>query len=157
MQHTPRFVWDAQEYEFDDKPAEWYWGLGVIATASIIASILFGNYLLAIVFLTATFTIGLQATKKPNTHHIILSEQGLAIGHRLYSFEIMHSFSMFEHIDKSKSPILSIKTNSLLTPHLLIPLDNVDADEVYAFLFAYIDEGLHQETLLDHIVEFLRL
>jgi len=152
-----RFEWVAKEYEQDEKPFEWYWGLGIIAVTSIIACLLFENYLLAVVFFFATLTIGLQTAKEPKMHHIALSDRGLAIEHRLYPFEIMHSFSMFEYIDSSKPPVLSIKTNSLLSPHFLIPLDGVDADAVYAFLFAYIDEGAHEETLLDKAVEFLGL
>ncbi len=157
MSQKPRFEWDAQENELDEKPSEWYWGLGIVSVASIIACLLFGNYLLAVVFLAAAFSIGLQAAKKPSVHHIKLSEQGLQIEHRLYDFDTIHSFSMFEHIDESKPPVLSIKTKLLLSPHFLIPLDNVNADAVYAFLFAYVDEGYHKETLLDRIVESLGL
>ncbi len=157
MPHRHVFEWEGKEHEFDDKPAEWYWTLGIIATASIIASILFENYLLALVLLVAAFAIGLQAAKEPGVHQFKLSEEGLVIDHRLYRFELMHSFSMFEYIDPEKPPVLSIKTNSLLSPHFLIPLEGIDADAMYAFLFAYIDEGEHKETWLDRVVDFLRL
>lgn len=157
MSQQPRFSWQAQEYEFDDKSAEWYWALGIIATASIIASILFGNYLLAIVSASAAVALGLQATKEPHVHFFQLSEKGLSIGNRLYLFDLMHSFSVLEYIDNSKPPVLSIKTHSLLSPHLMIPLEDVDADAVYAFLFAYVDEGAHADTFVDHIIEWLRL
>lgn len=157
MSHRHIFEWEGKEHEFDDKPAEWYWALGVVSVASIIASILFGNYLLAVVLLTAAFAIGLQAAKEPGVHQFKLSEDGLMIDHRLYKFSIMHSFSMFEHIDPKQAPILSIKTNSILAPHFLIPLEGINADAMYAFLFAYIDEGEHKETLIDRAVDFLRL
>lgn len=157
MSQHPRFSWQAQEYEFDDKSAEWYWALGIIAVASIIASVLFGNYLLAVVCAAAAFALGLQAAKEPHTHFFQLSENGLSIGDRLYPFDLMHSFSVLEYIDGSKPPVLSIKTHSLLSPHLMIPLEGVDSDAVYAFLFAYVEEGAHKDTFVDHIIEWLRL
>ncbi len=157
MPQHPAFAWQAQEYEFDDKSAEWFWALGVISVAAIVASILFGNYLLAAVFASAAFAIGLQAAKEPKEHFFQLSAEGLSIGNRLYPFDLMHSFSVFESIDESKPPVLSIKTNSLFSPHLMIPLEGVDADAVYAFLFAYIEEGEHEVTLVDHFVEWLGL
>jgi len=157
MPQHPAFAWQAQEYEFDDKSAEWYWALGVISVAAIIASILFGSYLLAVVFVSAAFAIGLQAAKEPKEHFFQLSTEGLSIGNRLYPFDLMHSFSMFEYIDDSKAPMLSIKTNSLLSPHLMIPLEGVDADAVYAFLFVYIEEGEHKITPIDNFVEWLGL
>ncbi|HEX8946628.1 MAG TPA: hypothetical protein VF829_00210 [Candidatus Paceibacterota bacterium] len=157
MSRAPRFEWNAKEHEFDDKPAEWYWGLGIVAASGVIASILFGNYLLALVLITAAFAIALQAAKEPRAHYIALSEDGLIIEHRLYPFDLMRSFSMLEYIDAAKPPVLSIKTHSLLAPHLMIPLDGVDADAVYAFMFAYVEEDEHRETFVDHLMRLLRL
>ncbi len=157
MSNNHVFEWEGKEHEFDNKPQEWYWALGIIAAASITASIMFDNYLLALVLLTAAFAIGLQAAKEPSVHSFKLSEKGLMIDHRIYPFDLIHSFSVLEYIDETKAPSLSIKTKSLLAPHFLIPLNDVDADKVYAFLFAYIDEGEHEETFIDRFVDFLRL
>ncbi len=155
MSSSPVFTWKAKEYEYDEKPAEWYWALGIITVGAIVASILFGNYLLAAVFASAAFAIGLQAAKEPREHTIHLSHKGLFIGNRHYSFEMMHSFSVLEYIDETKPPVLSIKTHSLFSPHLMIPLEGVDADAVYALLFAYVDSGDHKETLVDRLIEKL--
>ncbi|HQU08288.1 MAG: hypothetical protein B7X04_03650 [Parcubacteria group bacterium 21-54-25] len=157
MPRSPAFAWQAYEYAYDEKTAEWYWALGVIAVAAAIASALFGNYLLAAVIASGAVATGLQAAKEPREHFFQLSEQGLSIGNRLYPFDLMHSFSVFEYIDESIAPVLSIKTHSLLSPHLMIPLEGVDADAVYAFLFAYIEEGAHADTLVDRLIEQLGL
>lgn len=157
MPQAPLFEWDAHEYEFDDKPSEWYWALAIISVGAIITSILFQNYLLAVVFVAAAFAIGIQAAKEPHEHHFTITHEGLHIDHRFYPFDLMHSFSVIEYLDEAEPLVLSIKTHSLLVPHLMIPLVDINPDAVYALFFAYVEEGDHPETLVDRIVEFFHL
>ncbi len=157
MTQEPLFDWRAREYEFDDKPSEWYWALAIIAIGAIITSILFKNYLLAVVFAAAGFAIGIQAAKEPHEHHFRLTKDGLYIDHRLYPFDLMHSFSVIEYFNETKPMALSIKTHSLLSPHLMIPLVDVNIDELYAFMFAYVEEGEHKEMFVDRLIDFFRL
>ena len=48
MQPNAIFEWEGTEYRFEDKSADWYWALGIIATAIAIAAVLFNNILLAL-------------------------------------------------------------------------------------------------------------
>ena len=45
--------WEGREYDHNPKSADWYWALGIIATAGTIAPVLFGDYLLAILVIVA--------------------------------------------------------------------------------------------------------
>lgn len=155
MARTVFFTWEGQEYEHNPRTADWYWALGILGTAGIIAAILFGNILLAVLILVAALAIALHAAKHPPTHRFSLTEDGLIIGNDLHPFARMRSFSVLEDIEGAYPPVLSIKTESVFAPHLVIPLDGVDADGVYALLLQNVDEGEHPHTLPDLVAAWL--
>lgn len=157
MPRPPIFEWQAKEYEFQEKSADWYWALGIIAAAAVIAAILFGNALLALVIVAASVAIALQAAKRSKVHRFAITEQGLEIGERLYPYDTMLHFSVLEYPDHDLPPALSIKTRSLLTPHLLIPIVDVDPDELYEYLSIHLEEGNHEASVIDRMVEMFQL
>jgi hypothetical protein len=149
------FEWEAAEYDHNPKSADWYWAVGIVATALTIAALLFGNYLIAVLVIVAGAAVVLHALRHPPTHRFAITERGLMIGPELYPYDLMQSFSMLEYIDEDRAPILSIKTESWLSPHLLIPLEGVDADALYSFLLAQIEEEEHQHALADVVASWL--
>jgi hypothetical protein len=157
MALTPAFAWQGKEYEYDEKTADWYWALGILATAAVLACILLGDFLLAVLIIVATVTIALQSAKRSVIHRFALLDSELMINNESYPYANMHSFSILEYIDETLPPSLSIKTSSLLTPHLVIPLIGVDPVAVHEFLSQHIEHIYHHETFLDRVVEFLRL
>lgn len=147
--------WEGREYDHNPKDSDWYWVLGIVAVASTIAAVLFGNYLLALLILIATGALALHATKVPPLHRFRLVEQGIMIGEEIHSFERMISFSVLEDIEGEYPPMLSIKTKSWLSPHLIIPLAGVDADVVYEFFLHHVDEAEHPHTFTDLVAAWL--
>ena len=147
--------WEGREYDHSPKSADWYWALGIVAAAGIIASALFGSYLLAILILVAGATLALHAAKRPPLHHFGLMEHGLAIGEEFHPYARMESFSVLEDIEGELPPLLSIRTRSLLSPHLVIPLEGVDADTVYRYFLANVDEGEHTHSIVDLVAGWL--
>jgi hypothetical protein len=147
--------WEGFEYDHNPKSSDWYWALGIVAVAGTIASILFGNVLLALLILIATFSIALHAAKKPSLHTFQLVDTGLKIGDDLHPFERMISFSVLEDIEGEFPPILSIKTESWHSPHLVIPLKGVDADLLYAHFLHHVNEEEHPHTFADLVAAWL--
>lgn len=147
--------WEGREYDHNPKSADWYWALGIIAVAALIAAVLFGNYLLAVLILVAAIALALHAAKQPPLHRFRLVEQGIVIGEELHPFEHMISFSVLEDVEGEFPPMLSIKTKNWLSPHLVIPLQGVDADVVYAYFLQRVDEGEHPHTFADLVAAWL--
>ena len=156
MATTALFEWDGREYEPSPKSADWYWALGIIATASVIACILFANYLFALLIVAATVSIALHAAKHPPLHHFRVVERGLFIGEEMHLFEHIISFSMLEDIEGKLPPVLSLKTDSWIAPHMMIPLNGVNADALYEFLLHHIDESEHHHALSDVLTALFR-
>ena len=147
--------WKGREYDHNPKSADWYWALGIIAVAATVAAILFDNYLLAVLIVIAAGAIALHRVKRPPLHLFCLVDQGIVIGDELHPFERMLSFSVLEDVEGELPPMISIKTESWLSPHLIIPLEGVDVDRVYAYFLGHVDEGEHTHTFPDVVAGWL--
>ena len=147
--------WKGREYDHNPKGADWYWVLGIIAVAATVAAVLFSNYLLAVLIVIAAGAIALHSVKRPPLHRFRLVDQGIVIGDELHPFERMLSFSVLEDVEGELPPMISIKTESWLSPHLIIPLEGVDVDRVYAYFLGHVDEGEHTHTFPDVVAGWL--
>ncbi len=147
--------WEGREHEHNPKSADWYWALGIVAVATAAASTLFGNILFAVLIVIASIALALYAAKEPPVRRFRLVENGLVIGDELHPFENMTSFSVLEDIEGEFPPVLSIKTESWHSPHLVIPLEGVDADLVYAYFLHQVDEAAHEHTFIDLVAAWL--
>ena len=156
MARGPLFEWNGHEYAFEEKGPDWYWAVGIIAGAGIIASILFSNIILALVILAAAGTLALQAAKHPREHYFAITERGVVIDNNLYRYENMMHFSVLEYADETMPPSLSIKTRNFLSPHILIPIVDHDPVEIYEFFVQHIPEGSHDESFFDRLIEMIK-
>lgn len=155
MPRTALLEWEGREYDHNPKSTDWYWALGIVAVAGVVATVLFGNYLFAILIVIAAAALALHAAKVPPLHRFQLVEQGIVIGTELHAFERMISFSVLEDVQGELPPMISIKTESWLSPHLIIPLEGVDADAVYAYFLEHVDESEHHHTFTDLVAAWL--
>ena len=157
MARQPIFEWHGKEYASEEKGADWYWALGIITVAIIVACILFNNLLLALVVLAGAITTSLQVAKRPRIHRFTITERGIGIDTHFYEFEDMLHFSVLEYMDESLPPALSIKTKHLLAPHLLIPIVGYEPLDVYDYIAAHLPEGKHDESAMDRLIEMMQL
>ncbi|OGG78049.1 hypothetical protein A3A36_02645 [Candidatus Kaiserbacteria bacterium RIFCSPLOWO2_01_FULL_52_12b] len=155
MPRAALLEWEGREYDHNPKDTDWYWTLGILAVAGTIAAILFSNYLFALLIIIATVALALHAAKVPPLHRFRLVEQGIVIGDELHPFERMTSFSVLEDIEGEFPPMISIKTESWLSPHLIIPLEGVDVDVVYNYFLQHVDEDEHKHTFVDLVAAWL--
>ncbi len=157
MARLPIFEWHAKEYTHPEKSADWYWALGIVALALFIACVVFNNVLLGLVVIAAAVTSALQVAKRPRIHRFAITEEGIHIDNRMFTFESMLHFSVLEYLDDTIPPALSIKTKHLLAPHLLIPIVGYDPLDVYDYVAAHLPEGKHDESAIDRIIEMMRI
>jgi hypothetical protein len=155
MSRTSILEWEGREYDHNPKSADWYWALGIIATATAIASVIFANYLFAVLIVVAAAAIALHAAKIPPVHRFRLVDNGIYIGDDLHPFKQMISFSVLEDIEGEFPPMISIKTKNWHSPHLIIPLEGVDADVIYAYFLHHVEEAEHPPTFVDVVAALL--
>ena len=155
MPRNALLEWEGREYDHNPKDADWYWALGIIAVAGTVAAVLFASYLLALLIIVAAAALALHAAKQPPLHRFRLVEKGIMIGDELHPFERMTSFSVLEDIEGELPPMISIKTASWLSPHLIIPLAGVNADTIYTYFLQHVDEAEHTHTFSDLVAAWL--
>lgn len=157
MARPPLYEWYGKQYESGEKSTDWYWALGIIAVGAFVACIIFGNILLAILVVAAAGAVGIQATRRSPEHRFRLTKQGLEIDDKLFHYDTMLHFSVLEYMEKDIPPALSIKTRSVFTPHLLVPLTTVDPDEIYDFVSMHVAEGRHDQSVMDRLVDTFQI
>lgn len=155
MARTPHYAWEGSEYDHEPKSGDWYATLGIIALALAIAALLFGDYLLVVLIVVAAATLALHAAKIPPVHRFELHDGGLLIGSEFHPYSSMESFSILEDPEDELPPLLSIKTTSWVSPHLVIPLADVDAEGVYLHFLERVPQEAHHHTLADLVWAWL--
>jgi len=152
VRRTP-IEWEAYEYTHTEKDRDWYWALGLIAIAGAVAALLFNNVLFAVLIIAASFALALFASRKPDLVSFAITQRGVRIDDKLYPFQALESFSIDE--ESSHPPKLILESNKTFAPHLVIPLEGVDIDEVHDFLLDFLLEGEHIDPLSHRLMEYL--
>jgi hypothetical protein len=148
------FAWRASEHQHIERGSDWYWALGVIALSLAITSILFNNFLFALLIVIAAITFGMLASRPPRIIDVALGDRGLMLDDTLYSYEEMYAF----WITADDEPTLLIDTPRFMTPDLVIPLDDIDPESVRTYLLEQqVPEVLLRESFLYKVMEFIGL
>lgn len=143
--------WSAYEHEHIERHSDWFWALGVIAVCAALASILFGNFLFALIIVLAATVIGLIARTPPELHEFEISDRGIRIGDQLHRYDEVISFWVET---ETEEPLLLVDTVKFMYPNLILPLHGVDPTEVRTMLLQYAKEVPMKEPLSHKILEF---
>ena len=138
-----------------ERSNDWYWGLGALAIAGVIASIFFGYTLLAIIIGLGANLIGLPAAREPRYHSLQLDLRGIVIDGTRYPYAAVHSFWV-EH--ETSEPRLLLSMTGILTPHFSFELgDEAQGERVRAFLRRFATEEEQGPHIGEHLAEIFGL
>ena len=143
------FAWRAREHEHRDHQSDWYWSVAIVAAAIIVASVMLGNTLFAVVVLVATTALVIQTMKRPDELDFALTERGVQIQNKLYPYSTLESFWATE------DSLLLIKSEKTFMPHLVIPFHPDDEDTIRAILLQVMKEEEQHESLAEIIMHRL--
>jgi hypothetical protein len=143
--------WEAYEHEHVERGSDWYWALGIIAVCAAVTAILFSNFLFAVLILVAAFTIGIIARQPPELHEFELGDKGIRIGKTLHPYDTVISFWVDDELEE---PLLLVDTTTFMAPNLVIPIGDMNPDDIRAFLRERAEEVPMKEPLAHKIIEF---
>ena len=146
--------WKAPEYADIPKTKDWFWAVGILTICFFVAALIMRNLLFGIFVLLAGFTIILYAHRKPRIISFEINARGIKIQNRLYPYENLKSFWL--HYDPPHKKELSIESEKLFMPYIIIPLGDIDPNVVRDFLLKFLKEKEHKESLVDSIAQYLR-
>lgn len=147
--------WNAYEHEHVPRGHDWYWALGIVAVSIALTSILFHNALFALLILIAAGILGMLANVPPDLVRFEISDRGIRIGDTMHRFEEIISFWVEE--EGHAHPLLLIDTIKLMSPNLVIPLENIDPHVVRTYLQQHAEEVPMKEPMAHKILEFFGL
>ena len=155
MDHPTPIRWQALEYHHESKSVDWFWAVGIIAVCVIILSVLYDNYLFAILILIATFSVFMYAVRQPELVQFELNRRGIIIHRKIYPYASLQSFWVEEFNNVHPHPKLLIKSQKVMVPLIVIPIAGVHPDEVRDFLQHYLPEEEIYEPLSQKVMEYL--
>lgn len=129
--------WKAREFEYIDKSVDWFWVLWIVAVCLSLVSIIFGNFITAILILVASFAVSLQASRIPPEVEFKITQRGVNVDDDFYNYKEILSF--WVNIDEE--PEIILETNKTLLSKLVIPIpQDINPEDIRNFLIEYIEE-----------------
>ena len=148
------FEWEAHEFEKQHKSSDWYWGLGIAVIVLASVSFIFNNVILGILVIIAGFLIALFAMNHHEPSRFALTGRGLVVDDELFPFQTLESFWV-DTSDKHRTPRLLVKSQKLTMPLIVIPLEDVDEEEIEEFIGRYLPLDEHTEPIAHKLFERL--
>jgi len=147
-------VWEGYEHIHQKKTTEWYTAVSIITIACALSALLFSNVLLSLLIVIASVSIMIHASQKPKHIEFMLNQRGVHVSDKLFPYGSLESFSI---ADDSAHTKLIIKSEKLLMPFIIIPIDPDDGDTIRQFLLRFISEEKLEEPFTEQIMEYLGL
>jgi len=144
--------WEAPEYHHHEKSADWYWAIGIIALSIAVLSIIFQNILFSIFIILAAIVMTLYAYRKPRIVPIEVNSRGIQVDKTLYSFDALESFWI--EADEYHPQII-VKSKKMMMPYIVVPIGDINPDEVRTYLLMHLKEVEHHEPLGQKLMEYL--
>jgi len=155
MDNLPSKIrWSAAEYEFHEKTPEWYWALGIITAALVLAAVVLHNFLFAVFAVLAGFSVGLYGARKPRLVSHEINSGGVSFGNRNLNYEDISHFWINYNPPIKKELILESKKT--FSTHTAILLGDADPEQIRRYLLQYLKEKKIEESLVAVIARALK-
>ncbi len=150
---TNSITWEAPEHYHIEKSSDWFWALGIITIAAVIAAFFFGNTLFALLLGVGGFVLGLFATKEPKIIPYAVTMRGLRVGDSLFPYTTLVSFYLDE--DDPIGPQLLARTTRTFSPLIVMPIPPEYVDDIESILTLKLPEEYLEEPFINKLLEFL--
>ena len=141
--------WQAREYIYTEKTADWYWIVTIVTFSVAIISVILNNLIFAILIIVSFFVLVLFASKRPGIVSIELNNFGITAGKIHYPYENLESFWVET---KQLHQRLILKSKKALMPYIVILIEDITPETVQAFLHDHLPEVEHTEPFLEKLL-----
>jgi hypothetical protein len=145
------FSWQTPEYVHAPKTSDWYWTVGIITGALVITSMIFGNFLFAIVLAIGTFSLTLFTMRKPNTLNVEITDKGIRVDKMLYPFNSLDAFGI--DTENPQGARLFLKSKKVVMPLITLPLAQQNPEDLQAFLADHLKEDTFDQGVVHSLLE----
>jgi site-specific recombinase len=142
------------EYAHFERGADWYWILGIVTVAVLVAAIILGNTLFGLVIIVGAFGLSLYTARRPKEMTIEIDNKGIRIEKMLFPYTSLHSFCVSRDTHNEH---LRLRSKKKFMPLISVILSGVSAEMVEEELTKYIPEEHFEISTLEKIMETLGL
>ena len=135
--------WSMKEYEEHPRGKRWYVVMGILGTVLVAYGLFSGNFLFSLIILLSAIILYLQSVQAPKDVLFSITDLGIIIGSRFYSYKEIRNFYIIYQPPEVKS--LYFDFQSVYRPSVQIPLDTMNPLLVRSTLSLYLTEDLEKE------------
>ncbi len=146
-------AWEAPEHTHGDKGGDWYFALGILTVAVIVASIIFGNFLFALLAGLSGASLAVATSQQPRIIRYGVSVRGVFVENTLYPFASLRSYYINE--EDPRGPQLLAISDKTFAPMIVMPIPEEYIDEIDDILSERLPEEFLEEPLFNKILELL--
>lgn len=151
---TPAISWEVKEYEHRERSTDWFWAIALLAGVGAVVSIIFNNFLLAVIILLAAVSLIMYARREPETQTVELSPAGVKIGRTLYPYKNLKTFWVTDEDERCK---LLLESTRSIMPIIDVKAPSARRDEIMEYLNDYLPALEREESLIDALGDWFGL
>lgn len=143
----PQFSWEAPEYEHIERSNDWYYWAGTIAAIIIGLAVWQKNYIFGVLVLMATVLLMLFSRRKPESHTISVSDDGIVIDEKQYLYRELRAFTIIPASElRTFNQLVLVKpfTPMVTTTFIIDPSINIES--LREFLLTKLSENEFVES-----------
>lgn len=136
--------WTIQEYEKHDRGILWYIIMSGLGIFFVIYGIVTNDFLFSLIIVLFAIILFLQAHQEPKQILFKITELGVVVGNRFYSFSELDFFFLIYNPPEVKT--LFLETKETLKPMIRVPLLDMNPVDIKNVLRAYLPENFEREN-----------
>lgn len=151
-------IWEAPEFEYQQKSVSWYWVSMFFAAALLAIAVWQKNFLFGLFIVIGEILFIVWGNRKPSMVKFKLTNKGILIGEqKLYEFKNLASFSINPEVEaESEWSNIILQSKNLIQPSLKIYLPKNKIVEIQKFLSSFIPQVEYKESFIDIFEKLIR-
>ncbi len=145
--------WEAPEHSHTKRGGDWFLALAIITIAVVVAALIFGNFLFAILAALSGASVAVAASQPPQILTYVVSSRGIQVHERIYTFAMLKSYYISD--EDPRGPQLLLTGQKTFTPLIVMPIPEEYIDEIEEILSARLPEEFLEEPLFHKVLEIL--
>lgn len=148
------YRWEALEFgESSERTPSWYLGVGFVLLAFVAYSIYQGEWIRVGVAVMIAVVLVLMLRMKPRTFSHALTEEGMLVGGKVYSYGKYKAFGIVRGMEGSRMVVIPTQR---LSPGLSLQLGGADVEKIRAIMTRFLPEQEMDEDVVDRMNRWFR-
>ena len=140
-------VWEGPEFEVFARDWIWYGVAASILLLIVIYAIIVNSPIMAVTFILIGVVGYIYLQKEPRHLTFAVTDEGVVVGDEVYRYDDIESFWIF--YEPPHTYLLSLRVKNHFTPHIHIPLHQVDPVLLRRTLVEFVPEVRQEMGLVD--------